>query len=115
MREAAQLTRDEVLADGSGGDFSTDSILTSISRAVFSQNWALARLLWDRHALARDHLGSFDGHLYLRNPGSFSHDVSKFRSVILGKQIDDVRQDIMLHKRSTGGDNVGERSKGLVK
>ena len=72
IREAARITRDEILA--SVADPGTKQLITlaSISRAVWHGDKRLARILVNRSALARNHVEFTPGKVVLKRPDEFS-------------------------------------------
>ena len=78
IRKAAQLTRDSFHATDNRG-LANDMLYTTISRALYYQNFALARILWKKHSLARTHLTKLNGRLYLRYPAKFAEEAALAR------------------------------------
>eukprot|EP00973_Karenia_brevis_P065862 9153494-Karenia_brevis.AAC.1 len=83
--DAAKRTRNEMLRSGDS-DYAHDQILTSISRAVWFQDFVLARTLW-RYPLGRQHLRALNGSLVLSDPLEFARRIDVSRSKILGEHL----------------------------
>ena len=93
VKEAARVARNDLLQAADEG-ISLDlppseqslALLTSISRAQWSNDIALAKLLLRHHKTAKDHIYISDGVVYLRNHNIFADLIWSHRSTILAKQ-----------------------------
>ena len=79
LRKAAHEAREHLLSQEFLTPEASDCILTSCSRAVFSQNVDFANFLCRRHAVARDHLKIQNQRVFFVNASMFSLAMSGVR------------------------------------
>ena len=85
IREVARVSRDNILMLEHLHD-SKDCILTSCSRAYFSNNQSFARMFLNRYSLAREHLNIRSGRVGLISAERFSTSLSRARHDKLATQ-----------------------------
>jgi len=94
MRDAALHARNEILVDAPQSQFTINSTISSMARAVWRNNTTLCKTLWRRSALAQTHLEIHDGKVSLKDPPAFADLVEKHKREFMAAESKTLEQHL---------------------